>query len=39
VTRVVGNIVSPGDIGWDPASRRVFVPLLDGNQVMIWRLP
>ena len=39
VTRVMGNIVSPGDIGWDPAGRRVFIPLLDGNQVVIWRLP
>jgi sugar lactone lactonase YvrE len=39
VTRVVGNIASPGDIGWDPAGRRVFVPLLNANQVMIWRLP
>jgi sugar lactone lactonase YvrE len=39
VTRVVGNIVSPGDIGWDPAGRRVFVPLLEANQVLIWRLP
>jgi sugar lactone lactonase YvrE len=39
VTKLVGNIVSPGDIGWDPASRRVFVPLLDANQVMIWRIP
>ena len=39
VTRVVGNIVAPGDIGWDPAGRRVFVPLLEANQVVIWRLP
>lgn len=39
VTRIVGNIVSPGDIGWDPAGRRVFVPLLEANQVVIWRLP
>lgn len=39
VTRAIGNIVSPGDIGWDPAGRRVFVPLLNGDQVMIWRLP
>ena len=39
VTRVVGNVVSPGDIGWDPARRRVFVPLLGANQVMIWTIP
>ncbi len=39
VTRVVGGIVSPGDIGWDPAGRRVFVPLLEANQVVIWRIP
>ena len=39
VTRVVGGIASPGDIGWDPVGRRVFVPLLNANQVMIWRLP
>ena len=39
VTRVIGNVVSPGDIGWDPAGRRVFVPLLEGNQVVIWRIP
>lgn len=39
VTRVVSGVVSPGDIGWDPARRRVFVPLLDANQVVIWQLP
>ena len=39
VTRVVGNVVSPGDIGWDPVGRRVFVPLLNANQVVVWRLP
>ena len=39
VTKVIPGIVSPGDIGWDPAGRRVFVPLLNGNQVMIWRIP
>ena len=39
VTRLVGNIVAPGDIGWDPTGRRVFVPLLEANQVVIWRLP
>jgi sugar lactone lactonase YvrE len=39
VTKVVGGIDSPGDIGWDPVGRRVFVPLLDANQVKIWRLP
>jgi sugar lactone lactonase YvrE len=39
ITKVVSGLVSPGDIGWDPAGRRVFVPLLDANQVVIWRLP
>lgn len=39
VTKLISGIVSPGDIGWDPRGRRVFVPLLDANQVLIWRLP
>jgi len=39
VTKVIPGIVSPGDIGWDPVGRRVFVPLLQANQVMIWRVP
>jgi hypothetical protein len=39
VTKVIPGIDSPGDIGWDVARRRVFVPLLGANQVMIWRLP
>ena len=39
VTKVVGGIASPGDIGWDPARRRVFVPLLGANQVQIWQVP
>lgn len=39
VTKVIGNIASPGDIGWDPVGRRVFVPLLEANQVLIWRIP
>lgn len=39
VTKVVSGIASPGDIGWDASRRRVFVPLLDANQVMIWQLP
>jgi sugar lactone lactonase YvrE len=39
LTKVVSGVVSPGDIGWDPRQRRVFVPLLDANQVVVWRLP
>ena len=39
VTKLIPNIDSPGDIGWDPARRRVFVPLLGANQVMIWTIP
>ena len=39
VTKVIPGIDSPGDIGWDPAGRHVFVPLLGANQVMIWRIP
>ncbi len=39
VTKVVRGLDSPGDIGWNPAGRRVFVPLLGANQVLIWRLP
>lgn len=39
VTKLIGGIASPGDIGWDPVGRRVFVPLLDANQVLIWRVP
>jgi hypothetical protein len=39
LTKVIPGIDSPGDIGWDPARRRVFVPLLGANQVMIWQLP
>lgn len=39
VTKIVSGVVSPGDIGWDAARRRVLVPLLDANQVVIWRLP
>ncbi|HZI28366.1 MAG TPA: hypothetical protein VFD64_09410 [Gemmatimonadaceae bacterium] len=29
----------PGDFGCDPARRRVFVPLLGANQVMVWTIP
>ena len=39
LTPVVRGLDSPGDIGWDSAGRRVFVPLLGANQVLIWRLP
>ena len=39
VTKVIPGINSPGDIGWDPAGRRVFIPLLNANQVVIWRIP
>lgn len=39
VTKLIPGIDSPGDIGWDPARRRLFVPLLGANQVMIWQLP
>ena len=39
VTKLISGILSPGDIGWDPARRRVFVPLLDANQVVIWQIP
>jgi hypothetical protein len=39
VTKLIPGINSPGDIGWDPARRRLFVPLLGANQVMIWQLP
>ena len=39
ITKVLTGIQSPGDIGWDYARGRVFVPLLDANQVMIWQLP
>ncbi len=39
VTKVVGGIPSPGDIGWDPRQRLVFVPLLNANEVRIFRLP
>lgn len=38
-TKVVRGLDSPGDIGWDPARRRVFVPLLTKNQVLIWQIP
>jgi sugar lactone lactonase YvrE len=39
VTKVVGGIASPGDIGWDPVNRKVFVPQLNMNQVQVWGLP
>ena len=39
VTKLIPGIDSPGDIGWDPARRRLFVPLLGANQVMIWEVP
>lgn len=39
ITKLIPGIDSPGDIGWDPARRRVFVPLLGANQVMIWEIP
>jgi sugar lactone lactonase YvrE len=39
VTKVIPGIDSPGDIGWDPAGRRVLVPLLGANQVQIWKIP
>ena len=39
VTKVISGIDSPGDIGWDPVGRRVFIPLLSANQVVIWRIP
>jgi sugar lactone lactonase YvrE len=39
VTKLIPGIDSPGDIGWDPARRRLFVPLLGANQVMIWEIP
>jgi sugar lactone lactonase YvrE len=39
VSKLIPNIVSPGDIGWDPARRRVLVPLLAANQVVIWQIP
>lgn len=39
LTKAIAGIDSPGDIGWDPARRRVFVPLLGANQVMIWTIP
>ena len=39
VTKLIPGIDSPGDLGWDPARRRLFVPLLGANQVMIWQLP
>jgi sugar lactone lactonase YvrE len=39
VTKLVGGIPSPGDIGWDPRGRLVFVPLLNANEVRIYRLP
>jgi len=39
VTKLIPGIASPGDIGWDPARRRVLVPLLAANQVVIWQVP
>ena len=39
VTKVIPGIDSPADIGWDPAGRRVLVPLLGANQVRIWKIP
>ena len=39
LTRVVTGVDSPGDIGWDAARRRVLVPLLGANQVVIWQIP
>jgi sugar lactone lactonase YvrE len=39
ITRLIPGIESPGDIGWDPARRRVLVPLLGANQVVIWQIP
>ena len=39
ITRLIPGINSPGDIGWDPARRRVLVPLLGANQVVIWQVP
>jgi sugar lactone lactonase YvrE len=39
LAKLISGIVSPGDIGWDAAQRRVFIPMLDANQVQIWKLP
>ena len=39
LTKVIPGLNSPGDIGWDYSRGRVFIPLLEANQVVIWRLP
>lgn len=37
--RLLGNLPSPADIGWDGGRRHVAVPLLLEDRVEIWELP
>ena len=38
-SRVLGNLPSPADIGWDARRRHVAVPLLLEDRMEIWELP
>ena len=37
-TRVIDNLPSPGDIGYDTRRDRVLIPLLGEGRVEIWEL-
>ncbi|MDX2194392.1 MAG: SMP-30/gluconolactonase/LRE family protein [Gemmatimonadales bacterium] len=39
VTRVLGGIPSPADLGVDPVRGIVAVPVFTGNRVEFWRVP
>lgn len=39
VTRAVSGLDAPADLGFDPARRRIGVPLFNQNRVEFWDLP
>lgn len=38
-TRTLSGLEAPADIGFDPATRRLGVPLFNLNRVEFWRIP
>jgi hypothetical protein len=38
LTRLIDNIDSPGDIGYDTRRERVLIPLLGAGRVEVWEL-